>query len=266
MSDPLPFEPNRFRSAAAHYLAGRPPYPPSLIRRVADAVPVRDGDRVLDLGCGPGQLAIGFAYFASDVIGLDPEPNMLTAATEAARGLTPNVTFCQGSSYDLGPELGQFRLVTMGRSFHLMDRAETLRRLDLLIEAGGAIALFDDVHAKVPENGWAQEWRALIDRYATGDHLRERLRSESWLRHEALLLASLFCRLETVSVVVRRTVAVDSLIDRALSMSTTSRARIGARADQMVQELRDLLPRIAPLGTVIEVMEWTALIARRHEG
>ena len=33
--EPVPFEPRRFRTAAAHYLAGRPGYAPRLIRRVA---------------------------------------------------------------------------------------------------------------------------------------------------------------------------------------------------------------------------------------
>jgi len=264
MPDPYPFEPNRFHSAAAHYLAGRPPYPPSLIRRVAEAVPVRDRHRVLDLGCGPGQLAIGFAYFAREVVGLDPEPNMLAAATEATRGLTPNVSFRQGSSYDLSPELGCFRLVTMGRSFHWMDRAETLRRLDPLIDDRGAVALFHGNHADVPENAWVQQWRTIVDRYATRDGVRARIRSsEGWLRHEAVLLASPFCRLETVSIIESRAITADSLIDRVLSMSSTSRSRIGARADQMVLELRELLPHIAPLGTLREVLEWRALIARR---
>jgi cyclopropane fatty-acyl-phospholipid synthase-like methyltransferase len=40
-----------------------------LIRRVADVVGLREDHRVLDLGCGPGQLAIGFGYFAGEVIG-----------------------------------------------------------------------------------------------------------------------------------------------------------------------------------------------------
>lgn len=263
MSAPLPFDPNRFRSAAAHYLAGRAPYPPGLIRRVAEAVRVHDGDRVLDLGCGPGQLAIGFAYFAGEVVGLDPEANMLIAAMEAARGLTPNVTFRQGSSYELGRELGNFRLVTMGRSFHWMDRAETLRRLDALIDADGAVALFDNAHLAVSENDWVKEWRSVIDRYAADDPQRERRRADTWLRHEAVLLNSRFSRLETVSVILRHATTAASLIDRALSMSSASRDRIGARADQMVRDLQDLLRRIAPLGTLTEVLECTALIARR---
>lgn len=263
MTAPLPFDPHRFRSTATHYLAGRPPYPPGLIRRVAEAVPIRDGDRVLDLGCGPGQLAIGFGYFAGEVIGLDPEANMLAVAAEAASGLAPNVTFRCGSSYELSPELGHFRLVTMGRSFHWMDRAETLRRLDALVEADGAVALFHNTHLAIPENEWTKEWRTVIDRYAADDSLRGRRRSGAWIRHEAVLLDSRFCRLESVSVIVRHTTTAASLIDRALSMSSTSRDRLGSRADQMVQELGDLLERIAPLGGIPEVLEWTALIARR---
>jgi hypothetical protein len=38
-----------------------------------------------------------------------------------------------GGSDDLGSGLGHFRIVTIGRSFHWMDRAETLRRLNGLI-------------------------------------------------------------------------------------------------------------------------------------
>jgi ubiquinone/menaquinone biosynthesis C-methylase UbiE len=141
MSDPLPFEPNRFRGAAAHYRAGRRPYPPVLIRRVAEATALNEQSRVLDLGCGPGDLAIGFGYFAGEITGLDPEAEMVAEAVAAAQGLTPNVRFHQGSSYDLDLNLGCFQLVTMGRSFHWMDRAQTLRSLDQIVETGGALAL-----------------------------------------------------------------------------------------------------------------------------
>jgi MFS family permease len=66
LSDQPPFEPHRFHEAAAYYRGGRAPYPPILIRRVAEIVGLRENHRVLDLGCGPGPLAIGFAYFAGD--------------------------------------------------------------------------------------------------------------------------------------------------------------------------------------------------------
>jgi len=67
----------RFRSAAQYYLAGRPFYSSLLIRRV---VGLNATHRVLDLGCGPGQLAAAFGPFVGEVIALDPEPEMLEIA------------------------------------------------------------------------------------------------------------------------------------------------------------------------------------------
>src|SRR5689334_9769606 len=57
------FQPHRFRSAAAHYLAGRPAYAQRLIRLVARLIDLTNADRMLDLGCGPGMLAGAFAPF-----------------------------------------------------------------------------------------------------------------------------------------------------------------------------------------------------------
>ena len=95
-TDPLPFDPHRFRTAAAHYRAGRTAYPPLLIRRVAERVGVGSAHRVLDLGCGPGPLAIGFSYFAGEVVAIDPEPAMLREAEAAAAGLAPQIVFRRG--------------------------------------------------------------------------------------------------------------------------------------------------------------------------
>src|SRR5215472_600571 len=115
------FQSRRFRTAAAHYLAGRPPYSPRLIQRVIDLTSLTPAHGVLDLGCGPGMLTLAFAPFAREVLGVDPEPEMLRAA--AARQAPPNVRWMQASSNDLGPSFGRFFLTVMGRSFHWMDRA-----------------------------------------------------------------------------------------------------------------------------------------------
>jgi SAM-dependent methyltransferase len=263
MADDVPFQPHRFRSAAAHYRAGRPAYAPALIRRVAEAVGLSVQHRVLDLGCGPGPLAIGLAYFAGEVLALDPEPNMLEAARAAALGLTPNVTFQPGSSRDLSPALGHFRLVAMGRSFHWMDRAETLLKLNALIEPGGAVALFHDVHPDVPDNAWRATWREVLAKYEGNDSMRQRRRSGTWTRHEGIFLNSPFSALESCSVLERRMVTAEALIDRAFSMSSTSQGRIGGAADAMAQELRAALAGIAPGGSLTEVVESVAMLARR---
>ena len=262
----IPFQPRRFAGAAPHYLLGRPPYAPALFRRVAELAGLCSRHRVLDLGCGPGLLAGGFAYFAAAVLAMDPEPDMLAIGAARIDGVLTNVTFLQGSSYDLGPEIGErfgpFHLAVIGRAFHWMDRADTLARLDTLIAPGGAVALFSDRHPEVPDNAWLKQFYAIRDRYS--DELQAAWRQPGWPSHEAMLLASPFCRLERMGVVERRRIRPARLVDRALSMSGTSRTRLGDRAEQFAAEIAALAESVATDGLVDELVESVALLAFRE--
>jgi SAM-dependent methyltransferase len=263
MTATIPYDPHRFRSAAAHYLAGRPAYAPTLIQRVATACGLLQTHRVLDLGCGPGQLAVAFASLAGEVVGVDPEPEMLRMAAENAAAAGVHIKLVEGSSYDLRPAFGRFRLITIGRAFHWMDRAETLMRLDTLVEPDGMVALFADRHPDVPDNRWRRDYEELIDRYTEGDSVRGLRKSPAWLRHEAVLLDSPFSRLERISVIERRQVSVESLADRVRSMSVTSHDRLGARTEMLADEIKTAMSRIAADGRITEVIESEALLARR---
>ncbi|MGA7810762.1 MAG: class I SAM-dependent methyltransferase, partial [Bradyrhizobium sp.] len=83
------------------------------------------------------------------------------------------------------------------------------------------------------------------------------------LRHEASLLDSPFNQLERVGVIERRVVPIERLVDRALSMSTSSPEQLGALSDRLAQELLTQMTQFAMAGAVIEVIESQALIARR---
>lgn len=264
MAAPLPFEPRRFRTAARHYLTGRPPYSPRLIRRVAELTSLPIDARVLDLGCGPGILAAAFAPFVAEVLAVDPEPEMLRIARETF-GDVGNIRFLQGSSYDLSPEFGRFQLVTMGRSFHWMDRPETLRRLDSMIQPGGAVALFDSEHRNVPDNRWHAPYSALVRQYGEDDPINPLRRGGTWVRHEAILLDSAFCVLENIGVVERRRVTIAQLIDRAFSRSSTAPERLGSATEKLASEIDALLREFAPVGELTEVVETSALIGFRDE-
>jgi SAM-dependent methyltransferase len=212
----------------------------------------------MDLGCGPGQLARAFAPIAGEIVALDPEPEMLRVAQAASAGFG-NIDWRSGGSDDLSPALGRFRLVCMGRSFHWMDRPETLRRLDGIIEPGGAVALFHDTHPELPDNGWYGGYREILQRYSGDGSFRARRQVSGWVRHEGVLLDSAFARIEQIGVYERRETSVDVLVERALSMSSTSRARLGERADEMIAELRASLPP----GDLREVIASQATLAWR---
>jgi ubiquinone/menaquinone biosynthesis C-methylase UbiE len=262
----IPFEPRRFRTSAEYYVRGRLAYPERLIERVVSLTGLGGSDAVLDLGCGPGFLAVAFAAYGGRVLGMDPEPAMLEIATEYARTREAAVEFRLGSSYDLDKVTGMFQLVTMGQSFHWMDRAATLEALDRIVAPGGAVALFRDSHLSVPQNRWREEFRAVLEPFAAKDtgHVRAAHRGSSWIQHEAVLLESKFNELERHSVIQRLKTPVERLIDRALSMSSTSPERLGEEMETMTGKLREVLNRYACDGVIAEVVESEALLAFRE--
>lgn len=259
----VPFEKHRFRSAAEHYLKGRPPYAPALFERVAVLTGLRQDGAVLDLGCGPGQIALGFAPHAGAITAIDPEPEMLSIAVAAAETAGRRVRFIEGSSYDLTPALGTFDLVAIGRAFHWMDRRDTLERLNRMIAPNGAIALFSDKHPEVPQNAWRQAYDAVLDKYSAQDTARKLRKSDEFGSHETVLLPSPFSHLERVGVIEQRVTPIEDFDSRLLSLSSVSRDQIGDKADDMITEFRaEMAPYVAN-GMVTEVVESQALIASR---
>ena len=68
------------------------------------------------------------------------------------------------------------------------------------------------------------------------------------------------------AVVERRQVTVESLVDRAFSMSSTSPGKLGERAATMAAALRAVLGAYAEDGLVTEIVAVWALVGRRpHE-
>jgi SAM-dependent methyltransferase len=258
-----PLDARRFRTAAVHYTAGRPPYPRALIEGVAGFCGFTREHRLLDLGTGPGVVAVAFAPYVGSVLAVDPEPEMLRIAREAVRAAGAAVEVREGSSETLEPAWGHFRAVTLGRSFHWMDRAQTLRRLDGLLEPEGAVILFDDELADTPENAALRAWWAVIERYSADDPARAERRSPDWQDHESVLRTSAFSCVDRLVHLHRYAVTVEGLIHRALSMSSTSASRLGPHAEAMVADIQAALAPFATTGEMVEPMEWTAIVARR---
>jgi SAM-dependent methyltransferase len=258
------YDPNRFKTNVPFYTRYRLGYPERLIQWVISHTGARPGDAVMDLGCGPGLLAIPFARQGLKVVGVDPEPAMLDEGRKAAAEAGVSVAFRQGSSYDLPADIGPFKLVTMGRSFHWMDGPATLAMLDAHVVPGGAVILMHDLHTKTVENRWRQVLHEVGNEFGREEehHVAARGRAD-FASHESVLMNSPFGHLERIGVFVTREMTTDDIVGLAFSLSTSSPQKLGSRKDEFESHLRTGLAEISPDGCFTELAEMTALIATR---
>lgn len=82
------------------------------------------GDRVLDVGCGPGSDAAVFAGRGLDVVGMDVTQSFLTAADEDVDG-----SFCRGDARHLPFATDSFDGVWACASLHHVPKAEVVDAL-----------------------------------------------------------------------------------------------------------------------------------------
>ncbi|MET9627903.1 class I SAM-dependent methyltransferase [Lentzea sp. NPDC006480] len=109
---------------ADHYARFRPGYPRQVIDALVQKLGLTSEHRVLDLGCGTGQLAVPLSEHVGRVVAVDPEPDMLAHGPRR-----PNVEWRLGSDADV-PELGRFDAVVVGQALHWMDHERLFREAD----------------------------------------------------------------------------------------------------------------------------------------
>lgn len=113
-----------FLGSAPYYRRGRLPYAPGLAELLAEVLKLDGRGRLLDVGCGPGVLALGLAHLFGEVVGLDPDGGMIAEAGQLAdeAGVARKTRWVRARAEELPAGLGTFTVATFGQSFHWMDR------------------------------------------------------------------------------------------------------------------------------------------------
>ncbi|WP_405620434.1 class I SAM-dependent methyltransferase [Streptomyces sp. NBC_00076] len=146
MPDGWEWDSTLFQGSAAHYERGRLPYAPGFAETLATALGLDGRGRLLDVGCGPGIVTLPLARFFAEVIGLDPDEDMLAEAErQAARRQVTNARWVAGRAEDLPAGLGEFRVVAFAQSFHWTDRDRVAATALEMLEPDGAFVHVSDL-------------------------------------------------------------------------------------------------------------------------
>jgi ubiquinone/menaquinone biosynthesis C-methylase UbiE len=110
-----------------------------------------DGHRVLDVGCGTGNLlrSTGKRYRKVELVGLDPDPKMLARAGRKARRARLAVQFDRGFAQELPYPDGSFDRVFSSLMLHHLDTASKdalLAEIRRVLRPDGLLVLADVVH------------------------------------------------------------------------------------------------------------------------
>lgn len=130
-----------FAGTAAFYRRGRIPYAPGTAEVIAKVLAADRTQRLLDVGCGPGTIAVSLAPFFGEVVGLDPDPDMIAEAQlwSDGAGVGGHTRWLRMRAEELPAGLGEFDAVTFGQSFHWMDRDVVPATVHAMLRPGGAL-------------------------------------------------------------------------------------------------------------------------------
>ena len=116
---------------------------------------LRPGDRILDVGCGLGQLSRGMARLAGPrgyVLGLDRSGDQISQAQAlaAAEKESNLVEFRQGNAYPLELRTNEWKTFDVVHTRFLLEHVreplEVVRQMAQALKPGGRMILQDDSH------------------------------------------------------------------------------------------------------------------------
>jgi SAM-dependent methyltransferase len=156
MKDPR----ERFTGTADNYEKYRPSYPPELIDWIVATSGVEPGARIADLGCGTGISTRLFASRGFDVVGIDPNPEMLLRAERAG-----GASYRKGEASATGLEDRSVDLIVGGQAFHWFDLDQVFREFRRILKPGRWCAAFWNIRSR--SSPFLDEYDAILRRHSS---------------------------------------------------------------------------------------------------
>jgi SAM-dependent methyltransferase len=131
-----------FDDIAEIYDRVRPGYPAEIIAELAALTGIRAGTRVLEIGCGTGQLTVPLVDLGAELTAVELGPRLARIAARNAR--TAEILVADFDTWT-GPRRA-FDVVVSATAFHWLDPGTRLPRIANLLRPGGCLATIATYH------------------------------------------------------------------------------------------------------------------------
>ena len=129
-----------FDEIAAEYDRRRPTYPDELVDQACLVAGIGNGDHVLEVGCGSGQLTSGLVARGLHVTAIEPGKNLIALARQNLEG-AGEVEFVNAQFEDALLPREQFQAVFSASAFHWIDPKVSWQKVADVLVPGGTLAL-----------------------------------------------------------------------------------------------------------------------------
>ena len=260
------WDPTLYEGSAEFYARGRMPYPQALADVLRDELSLDGTRRLLDVGCGPGNLTIVLAPLFAEVIGIDADVAMVA---EAERRGPANATFRRLRGEELPADLGIFDVVAFGQSFHWMEQIRVAETVHAMLRDGGAFVTVGATTHEGDGNVPRAEIEELVRRYLGGPRRAGQGTVSNdgppWNATEALDAAGFGEPRELdvpAGLIYER--SEDDIVASVYSQSRSAPHLFGERLDDFERDLRDLLREHASADGYRERVRDMSLLVRRR--
>jgi ubiquinone/menaquinone biosynthesis C-methylase UbiE len=222
------------------------------------------GVRALDLGYGPGTIAIPLSYTVEEVVAVDPDADMIAEGRRLAtsRG-RQNIQWLRSRAEDVSLGTERYRVATIGHAFHWMDRDEVLRKLAILLAEGGGLALVN-AGKRRPQESWEPVADRIVAKFL-GVRTRHPKSNPQEPEHEPALVRSeyfsTFTAHEFPSTITR---SINSIIGCIYSISSSAKPLYGDNTQAFEVELTKALLGLNPTGVFSEQVETEVVIVPKR--
>jgi ubiquinone/menaquinone biosynthesis C-methylase UbiE len=242
-------------------------YPPATIDAIAEVFQLTGDDIAVDLGCGTGQLTVPLAGRVRAAVGVDPEPDMLRRAREAARDV-PNVSWLLGGDTDIATLIAllgenSVAAVTIGQALHWMNHEQLFLAARRLVRSGGGIAVITNgTPLWLQDTAWSralhafmEDWLQTTISYACGT-------DEQSQRTYAAALTEAGYGVTSAAVDYDVRLSIEEIVGGVFSATSPGRLPPPGDREAFTERVRDALAQYRPY---IEHVHVAVLAGRRTD-